>query len=191
MRTYISQRFRVGWQPVQALDTVPMRCCEISDPFSFYWFHKMYQKWSDKSPVASVSVSVKRVYSLSLSSIINLSLYLSWRITRYFRPVWPVPAMCSTKSLFLISATIFALIPSLINGTMIEWTNNTAAAPAAAASPEIAATSASLATPASSPAASQITDPASSKSAGCVPWAQCNLFYPVSDFSAVPNAMQN
>ena len=188
MRTYVSQRFRVGWQPVRALDTVPMRCCEINDPFSIYWFHKMHQ--SGKSPVPSVSV--KRIYSLPQSSIIDLSLNLPWRIVRYFRPAWPVSAMCSTKSLFLMFATIFALISPFINGAIIERSNNTAAAPAGAATPEIAATPASLSTPVTSPAAPIIvTDPAPSGTAGCVPWATCNLFYPVSDSSAVPNTMQN
>ena len=225
MRTYVSQRFRVGWHPVRALDTVPMRCCESNDPFSFFWFHKMHRQWSGKCPVPSVSV--RRVYILAQSSSIDLSLNLPWGIVRYFHPAWPVSAMCSIKSLFLMLATICALISPLINGAIIEkrpfvFLDNpdyisglsppanasspdvnrppvvpeavTAAAPAAAATPEIAAipaTPASLATPVTSSAASQNTDPAPSGSAGCVPWAQCNLFYQVSDSSAVPNTMQN
>ena len=214
MRTYVSQRFRVVWQPVRALDTVSMRYCESNNPLLFHWFHKMYRQWNSRSLVPSVSV--KRVYSLAQSSSIDLSLKLPWGIVRYFHPAWPVSAMCSAKSLFLMFATIFALISPLINGAVIEKRhfvlldnpgfifglsppNDTSsfnvsrprvvAQAVTAATPEIAATSAtsaSLAIPVTSLAASQITSgPVSS----CA-WATCNLFYPVSDPSTIPNTMQ-
>ena len=193
-----------------------MRCCESNNPFSFRWFHKMHRKWSGKSLVPSVSVN--RLYSLPQSSSIDLSLNLPWGIVRFFHPAWPVSAMCSTKPLFLMFATIFALISPLINGAIIEkrsfiTPNNTsspdvntpptlpnagtAAAPGIAATPGTAAVpatpaslAASLAAPVTSPASLQITDPAPSGSAGCS-WATCNLFYQVSDTSAIPNTIQD
>ena len=193
-----------------------MRCCESNDPFSFYWFHKIHRKGSGKSLVPSISV--QRVYSLPQSSSIDLSLNLPWGIVRYFHPAWPVSTMCNTKSLSLMFATIFALISPLINGAIIEKRSFippdntsspdvntpptlpnavTAAAPGVAATPGTAAIpatpaslAASLAAPVTSPASLQITDPAPPGPAGCS-WATCNLFYQVSDSSAVPNTMQD
>ena len=175
--------------PVRALETMPMRSCEINDPFSFYWFHKMHQEYSDKNPVPLVCV--KRVYSLLQSWSIDLSLNVLWGTVRYCHLACPISAMSNAMSLFPLFATIFALIFPLINGAMIERSNNTYAAPASAATPQISATSALLGTPVTSPVAPTIyTDPAPS-SAGCAPWATCNLFYPVSESSAVSDTMQN
>lgn len=117
--------------------------------------------------------------------------------------------MSSTKFMSLLLATIFALIFSLINGAILEkrrfvFLGNPGnlsgiSPPDNASSPDvnspslvpevvIAAVQENAAIPGiqalptssvMSPASSQITDPPPSGSAGCVPWATCNVFYPV------------
>ena len=117
----------------------------------------------------------------------------------------------------LLLATIFALIFPLINGAILEKRRfvflgnpgdfsgisppNNASSPGVnspslvpevmiAAVQETAAMPAIHPLPASSvtsPASSQITDPPPSGSAGCVPWATCNVFYPVRNPPAQPN----
>ncbi|KAM0796925.1 hypothetical protein BDR22DRAFT_975661 [Usnea florida] len=99
--------------------------------------------------------------------------------------------MSSAMSLFPLFATIFAMIFPLINGAMVERSNITSAAPASAATPQISATPALLGTPVTSPVAPTIyTDPAPS-SAGCAPWATCNLFYPSVTVYYWPEGPQN
>ncbi|KAF6228465.1 hypothetical protein HO133_008195 [Letharia lupina] len=89
-----------------------------------------------------------------------------------------------------------AASPPDVNSTSVMSNETTAAAPAAAATPETAATSANsalLATPATFTGQSQITaaPPPPSGSAGCVPWATCNLFYPYVNVYYWPEDPQN
>ncbi|CAF9919192.1 MAG: hypothetical protein ALECFALPRED_001082 [Alectoria fallacina] len=129
--------------------------------------------------------------------------------------------MSSTKFMSLLLATIFALIFSLINGAILEkrrfvFLGNPGnlsgiSPPDNASSPDvnspslvpevvIAAVQENAAIPGiqalptssvMSPASSQITDPPPSGSAGCVPWATCNVFYPSVNLYYWPEGPQN
>lgn len=112
--------------------------------------------------------------------------------------------MSSARSLSLLVATIFAIIPPLLNGAILEkrpyvvlenpryriypglvgppqiLPEKTPEATAAAATQEIPATRASLAIPMPSIAPPEITAPPPLGSAGCTPLTQCRLYYKVS-----------
>ena len=112
--------------------------------------------------------------------------------------------MSSARSLSLLVATIFAIIPPLLNGAILEKISYvvlenpnyptdlglpgppqisggaTAVAPAAAATQDTPATPAPLAIPMMTVAPPEITASPPLGSAGCTPLTQCRLYYQVS-----------
>ena len=127
--------------------------------------------------------------------------------------------MSSRKSFSLVLATIFALTFPHINGLILErrpyvWLGNPelqglGPAPLGAASPPdlnnplVVLNGTTAATPVAAPTPenvdtsatpvlhAEITAPAPLGTPGCLPWAQCNLFYQVSNTPVEPNTMQN
>ena len=184
---------------MQVLGHASIRCCDSDDPFSFNDFSR---EKGNKS-VARVSFprcqSQGYINSSNKVYLLNLCLYT----LPYCPPAYSDSAMSSGRSLSLLVATIFVIIPPLLNGAILEKrtyvllpvnpgfpgppqvaVGATAVAPAATATPYTSTIPPELAMSITSTALPEITAPPLSGLADCTPLTQCRLYYQVSSAPA-------
>lgn len=185
---------------MRVLGHASIQYCDSDDPSSF----NHCSRENGSSSVARVPFprcpSQGYINSSDNVYLLNLWLYT----LPYCRPACSDSAMSSGRSLSLLVATIFLIIPPLLNGAILEKrpyvllenplhpdnpgfpgppqvpVGATAVAPAATATPYTPTIPVELAMPITSIALPEITAPPLSGSTDCTTLSQCRLYYQVS-----------